>query len=92
MTLPIRAPIRRLGLADLEACLALSADRGWPPEGHKWMLLLDAAEGFGIDDPDGGLAGSVVLARYGTELASVRNDAGAPRAMAARVSAGIDGP
>ncbi len=72
MTLPIPAPARRLGLADLKACLALSADRGWPSEEHKWTLLLDAAEGYGIDDPDGGLAGSVVLARYGTELASAR--------------------
>lgn len=70
MTLPIPAPFRRLGLADLKACLPLSADREWPPEEHKWTLLFDAAEGYGIDDPDGGLAGSVVLARCGAEPAS----------------------
>ena len=64
-------PIRRLGPADLKACLALSADRQWPAEERKWALLLEAAEGFGIDDPDGGLAGAVVLARYGSGLASV---------------------
>jgi GNAT superfamily N-acetyltransferase len=64
-------PIRRLGPADLKACLALSADREWPAEERKWALLLDAAEGYGIDDPDGGLLGAVVLARYGPGLASV---------------------
>ena len=64
-------PVRRLGPGDLKACLALSADREWPAEERKWALLLDAAEGYGIDDPDGGLAGAVVLARYGPGLASV---------------------
>jgi len=64
-------PIHRLGPDDLKACLALSADREWPAEERKWALLLDAAEGYGIDDPDGGLAGAVVLARYGPGLASV---------------------
>jgi|SRR5450755_2507733 hypothetical protein len=58
-------PIRRLGLEDLKACLALSADREWAAEERKWALLLDAAESYGIDDPDGALTGAVVLARYG---------------------------
>src|SRR6516165_10056705 len=56
--------IRRLGPADLEKCAALSVDRGWLPEKSKWLLLLEHAEGFGIDAPDGGLA------RYGKDLAS----------------------
>jgi ribosomal protein S18 acetylase RimI-like enzyme len=64
-------PIRRLGPEDLEDCAALSVDRGWSPERSKWSLLLEQAEAFGIDAPDGGLAGSVVLARYGKDLASV---------------------
>jgi len=64
-------PIRRLGPADLEDCAALSVDRGWSPEKSKWLLLLEQAEAFGIDAPDGGLAGAVVLARYGKDLASV---------------------
>jgi GNAT superfamily N-acetyltransferase len=64
-------PIRRLGPEDLEDCAALSVDRGWPPEKSKWSLLLEQAEAFGVDAPDGGLAGSVVLARYGKDLASV---------------------
>jgi len=64
-------PVRRLGPDDLPACVALALDRGWLPEEHKWALLLRAAEGYGVDAPDGGLAGAVVLARYGTTLASV---------------------
>ena len=64
-------PIRGLGPADLEDCAALSVDRGWSPEKAKWSLLLEHAEAFGIDAPDGGLAGAVVLARYGKDLASV---------------------
>jgi GNAT superfamily N-acetyltransferase len=64
-------PIRRLGPADLDSCAALAVDRGWLPEKSKWGLLLETAEVFGIDAPDGGLAGSVTLARYGRGLASV---------------------
>jgi predicted N-acetyltransferase YhbS len=64
-------PIRRLGPQDLKHCVALSVDRGWSPEEAKWALLLEEAEAFGVDAPDGGLAGSVVLARYDPGLASV---------------------
>jgi GNAT superfamily N-acetyltransferase len=65
-------PIRRLGPGDLKACIALSVDRGWSPEKAKWTLLLAAAEPFGADAPDGrGLAGAVVLTRWGPDLASV---------------------
>ena len=67
----VRFPtIRPLGPADLEKCAALSVDRGWLPEKSKWLLLLEHAEAFGVDAPDGGLAGAVVLARYGKDLAS----------------------
>jgi GNAT superfamily N-acetyltransferase len=64
-------PIRRLGTHDLGHCVALSIDRGWAPERSKWALLLAETEAFGVDAPDGGLAGCVVLARYGPDLASV---------------------
>jgi GNAT superfamily N-acetyltransferase len=64
-------PIRRLGLEDHKLCVALSLDRGWSPEEAKWALLLEETEAFGVDAPDGGLAGAVVLARYGPDLASV---------------------
>jgi GNAT superfamily N-acetyltransferase len=63
--------IRRLGPEDLKGCVALAVGRGWSPEKSKWALLLDVAEVFGVDAPDGGLAGSVVLARYGQHHASV---------------------
>jgi len=64
-------PIRRLGPDDQRRCVALSIDRGWSPEETKWSLLLEEAEAFGVDAPDGRLAGAVVLARYGPDLASV---------------------
>jgi len=65
-------PIRRLGASDQKRCVALSIDRGWSPERAKWSLLLEACEAFGIDAPDGhGLAGAVVLTRWGPDLASV---------------------
>lgn len=65
-------PIRLLGPADLEQCVALSVDRGWLPEKAKWSLLLAASQPFGIDAPDGrGLAGVVVLTRWDADYASV---------------------
>ena len=66
------APVRRLGPGDLSRCVALSVDRGWSPERSKWSLLLAASEVFGVDAPDGrGLAGAVVLTRWGPDLAAV---------------------
>ena len=65
-------PIRRLEPGDLKRCVALSVDRGWSPERSKWSLLLAASEVFGVDAPDGqGLAGAVVLTRWGPDLAAV---------------------
>jgi GNAT superfamily N-acetyltransferase len=52
--------------------VALAVDRGWSPERSKWSLLLGACQTFGVDAPDGGgLAGAVVLTRWGPDLASV---------------------
>jgi GNAT superfamily N-acetyltransferase len=66
------ATIRRLGPDDLNRCVALSVDRGWSPERSKWSLLLAASDVFGIDAPDGrGLAGAVVLTRWGADYAAV---------------------
>jgi GNAT superfamily N-acetyltransferase len=65
-------PIRLLGAADLNSCVALSIDRGWLPEKAKWSLLLAASEVFGMAAPDGrGLAGAVVLTRWAPDYASV---------------------
>src|SRR5271166_859312 len=63
--------IRRLNRADLQACVDLAANRGWSPEENKWQLLFAVSEGYGIDDPAGGLAGMVVLTRYGDDLAAI---------------------
>jgi GNAT superfamily N-acetyltransferase len=64
--------IRRLGADDLKSCAALSVDRGWWPERAKWSLLLAASEAYGVDAPDGrGLAGTVVLTRWGADRAAV---------------------
>ena len=64
-------PVRRLGPDDLRHCGALARDRGWSPEKAKWALMLEVSDVFGVDAPDGGLAGAVVLTRYGPRLASV---------------------
>ncbi|MFE4665885.1 GNAT family N-acetyltransferase [Streptomyces sp. NPDC056716] len=58
-------PIRRLTRRDLRDCADLSEDRGWPREEHKWGLLLSAGQGYGIDDPDGGLVTACVVTEYG---------------------------
>jgi len=64
--------IRRLGADDLKSCAALSVDRGWWPERAKWSLLLAASEAYGVDAPDGqGLAGTVVLTRWGADRAAI---------------------
>lgn len=64
--------IRPLGTADLSDCAQLALDRGWWPERNKWELLLAGAEGYGVDAPDGrGLAGTVVLTRWGTDRAAI---------------------
>ncbi|PTM95583.1 ribosomal protein S18 acetylase RimI-like enzyme [Streptomyces sp. VMFN-G11Ma] len=60
-------PIRRLTLRDLTACADLSEDRGWPREEHKWGLLLTAGQGYGIDDPHGGLVSACVVTGYGPQ-------------------------
>jgi Acetyltransferase (GNAT) domain len=47
-------------------------DRGWWPERDKWALLLSASQAWGVDAPDGrGLAGTVVLTRWGAERAAI---------------------
>ncbi|HEY3507409.1 MAG TPA: GNAT family N-acetyltransferase [Actinocatenispora sp.] len=61
--------IRTLTPADVPDCQKLSADRGWSAADIRWALLVDVAEVFGIDAPDGGLAGAVVLTRYDTYAA-----------------------
>ncbi|WP_431912010.1 GNAT family N-acetyltransferase [Nonomuraea jabiensis] len=64
--------IRRLTQEDLDDCTRLAKDRGWPPERHKWSLLLEVGEAYGIDAPDGdGLAATNILTCYGDDHAVV---------------------
>ena len=63
--------IRSLTVADAPACLALTDDRGWVYSVARWEFLLGVGAGFGIDAPDGGLAGVVLLTRYPTGLAGI---------------------
>ncbi len=47
-------------------------DRGWWPERGKWSLLLAASDAYGVDAPDGkGLAGTVVVTRWGADRAGI---------------------
>lgn len=64
--------IRPLGLDDLRGCVELCVDRNWWPERDKWALLLTESDGWAIDAPDGrGLAGSVILTRWGADRAAI---------------------
>ncbi|MEV1247148.1 GNAT family N-acetyltransferase [Nonomuraea sp. NPDC049750] len=63
---------RLLSQADLDACTRLAQDREWPPERHKWGLLFEVGEVYGIDAPDGdGLAATNILTRYGHDHAVI---------------------
>ncbi|TYB68815.1 GNAT family N-acetyltransferase [Nonomuraea sp. PA05] len=64
--------VRLLTWDDLDACTRLAKDRGWLPERHKWGLLFEIGEPYGIDAPDGdGLAATNVLTRYGDDHAVI---------------------
>jgi GNAT superfamily N-acetyltransferase len=64
--------VRRLEADDLKSCAALAVDRGWWPERGKWSLLLASSDAFGIDAPDGqGLAGTVILTRWGADCGGI---------------------
>ncbi|WP_206059511.1 GNAT family N-acetyltransferase [Nonomuraea zeae] len=63
---------RRLTTSDLDDCARLAKDRDWLPERHKWRLLFEVGEAYGIDAPDGdGLAATNILTRYGDDHAVI---------------------
>ncbi|MGI5493241.1 GNAT family N-acetyltransferase [Microtetraspora malaysiensis] len=64
-------PVRLLDIDDLPACLALAHDREWAPEERKWRLLFEVGDVYGLDDPDGGLAATVVSTRFGQEITAI---------------------
>ena len=67
----IECVIERLTPDDLDACLALAQDRDWPPERHKWRLLLDIGTVLGVRDGDGRVIATTILTRYGNDLAAI---------------------
>jgi GNAT superfamily N-acetyltransferase len=62
--------VRTLTLDDVPACLALAADRDWPPEQAKWGFLLRVGTGFGLFDGPR-LVGTTIITRFGDEHAAV---------------------
>ena len=56
--------IRRLRIDDLAAFEELSESRGWGRNPVRWSIVLRHAMAWGIDRPDGGLAGTVTLCAY----------------------------
>jgi GNAT superfamily N-acetyltransferase len=63
--------IYELTTDDVDRCGALAIDRGWLPEAHKWRLLLEIGQGYGIDDETGRLIGSVIVTRYDARLSAI---------------------
>jgi GNAT superfamily N-acetyltransferase len=63
--------IHHLTPADLPDCLALAEDRAWPPEEHKWRLLLEIGTAYGLRDAAGRLVGTTILTRYQDDLAAI---------------------
>ncbi|MGP3936330.1 GNAT family N-acetyltransferase [Nonomuraea sp. KM88] len=64
--------IRLLGPEHLPLCRRLEGDRDWSTDEAKWRLMFEAGEVYGVDAADGdGLAGCVVVTRYGDTLAGV---------------------
>jgi predicted N-acetyltransferase YhbS len=63
--------IRPLNLSDIPACLDLAANRQWSREPEKWRFLLTSGKGYGIDAPNGGLAATATLVRFGDEISVI---------------------
>lgn len=63
--------ITRLNPDSLPECLTLAQDREWLPEKHKWLLLFEVGSVYGLRDEAGGLVGTAILTRFGTELAAI---------------------
>lgn len=67
----VAEPVLRLAAADRQRCSDLAVSRDWGAEEHKWDLLFEVGEVYGIEDAEGRLTATAVLTRYGTQLASV---------------------
>ncbi|MFO1425701.1 MAG: GNAT family N-acetyltransferase [Steroidobacteraceae bacterium] len=63
--------LRRLGSADLPACLALTQAVNWSHRLEDWAFHLRLGRGFGIDDERGELVGTIIWWAYGAELGAL---------------------
>ncbi|MFB4308243.1 GNAT family N-acetyltransferase [Actinomadura sp. GTD37] len=63
--------MRLLGIDDLAACQRLAEDREWGPEDRKWRFLFSVGDVYAVDDENGELAGTVVSAPYGKDVAAI---------------------
>ena len=63
--------VRPLTVGDVPACAELARDRGWSHGPDTWRVMLEVGDGLGIDDSGGGLAGTVIVTRFGTDLAVI---------------------
>lgn len=64
-------PVFQLSADDRRRCSDLAVSRGWGAEERKWDLLFEVGEVYGIEDAEHRLLATAVLARYGTQLATV---------------------
>ena len=62
--------LRPLVPADAAACTRVSQSRGWLHGEAEWRMVLEQGEGLGYEQ-DGRLEGTVVLTRYGQNLATI---------------------
>lgn len=93
--------IRRLDQADLRSIVALAAGLDWLDEEHRYRLLFDTSEVYGLERAGSGdnLIGTVTLTRYGGRLAAVgmmlvakeHGGRGHGRALMEHVMAAADG-
>jgi GNAT superfamily N-acetyltransferase len=71
--------IKKLDADRLEDCLALAESRDWLRQDHQWRLFFEISDVYGIDAPEGGLAGTVVSTQSGNEFAGIGMMLVAPR-------------
>lgn len=64
-------PVFQLSADDRQRCSDLAVSRDWGAEEHKWDLLFEVGEVYGIADAEHRLLATAVLTRYGTQLATV---------------------
>lgn len=71
MSQPSPSPVQIVRLTDaaIPECLELAVDREWKAEGHKWQLICDQGEIWGVRADDGSLLGTTTATRFGDVVA-----------------------